>query len=650
MILNFYYLYKLDNMKNNSLADFELMKDYFDINDLDDNLDFYRDLMNLREFEVIFKHEKIIEKELLLFLSEDLPEYIPFFYYIPWESLKPYKADINNCKLIDLEKLDVTPKTRKDINSIFINESKSKTNNSQKSNKNNKIYFTDNSINSQKSKNNSSSKNTDNISQSKESNLLEQSTILNDDDFKLKDTIETIKYEPYIVDNNISGTLFESDISNYIYDIFYILSSGKVNMMRNKKYNYENDVYELDFQIVNLKLKYFLYFMALLYPNISNLDTIDLNLAILFKGGDNILEKIDNLKIEEKLKEYEYLDILGEITVDYLNISGKKEKQFQKYQKLIKKLQEKPVDNKLFNFIDKNKKIIIIITNGKYEQFYKNFKIKTQINENINNRDSINNKNEIKVEKGKASNNNIIINENNNNEINFEKGTPNNNITKNENNNNEIIPNKNITKNDNNNNEINVEKDKRNNTMIINDNTKKNILNYLFIYVNKKTDECNILKQKIIFCYINFLEKKLEELTNNNNEEVINKFKCLKLSEINNNFYKKINASRKIQSFRACLKNINKDYINKLPSLFSKYINHNITIDNYEQKLKEIFKIEFKNKEEISKRLKEQYEKEKDNFSLYVSIYEISDSGLFFEKYENDKIKIINYKKQEINK
>ena len=28
-----------------------------DIDDLNDNLDFYRNLMNLREFEVIFNHE-----------------------------------------------------------------------------------------------------------------------------------------------------------------------------------------------------------------------------------------------------------------------------------------------------------------------------------------------------------------------------------------------------------------------------------------------------------------------------------------------------------------------------------------------------------------------------------------------------------------
>ena len=39
----------------------DILKDYYDIDDLNDNLDFYRNLMNLREFEVIFKHEKLLE-------------------------------------------------------------------------------------------------------------------------------------------------------------------------------------------------------------------------------------------------------------------------------------------------------------------------------------------------------------------------------------------------------------------------------------------------------------------------------------------------------------------------------------------------------------------------------------------------------------
>ena len=582
-----------------SFRNLDLMNDYLDINDLSENLEFYRDLMNLRELEVIFKHEKLIEKELYLFLTGDLPEYIPFFNYIKYEFLEQYKDEINNCKLINLENLDISPKTMKDINSIFLNNAEySKSKNKNKSGL---------ALNKNKSKDNS------NMSLSKESDRLKESTILTDEDFKLKDTIEEIKYEPYIADNDIIGNLFESDIINYVYDFFYILSSGKVNMMRNKEYTYNNTQYELDFQIVNLNLKYFLYFIALLYPNISNIKTLDLDIANIFKGEENIFEKIDKLVISGKLKEFEYIDILGEVTIDYLNINHKKELQFEKYKSLVEILNKKPNDNKLFKFIEKNKKIIIIITNGKYEQFYLNFKK----NNNIN----------IPSNKTQINNNDI------------------------------------------------------NSNIIINDNNNKNI-NYLFIYVNKKTDECKILREKIIFNYISLLEKELEgktknedkekEITNENkneiknkeeyenkieenkkeeNKQIINKYKCLKLSEINENFYEKINASRKLESFRKCLKKINNDFIIKLPSLFFKYIKDNIKFDNYEEELKRILNIQFKNQNEIYEKLNNLYQNEKDKYIINISLYELSDSKFyFFEKYHDDKIKIINYKGKEVNK
>ena len=565
------------------------MKDYFDMDDLNDNLEFYRDLMNLREFGVIFKHEKLIEKELYLFLTEDFPEFIPFFNYIKWKSIEQHKEEINNCQLKNFEDLDISSKTMKDINSIFHNLSKtmSKTNESKTQNKNNKSGFSSDSINIGKNKTENKSKSKDiiNLSQSQEDNILEKSTILNDDDFKLKDTIETIKFEPYNIDNNATGKLFETDTINYVYDIFYILSSGKVNMTRNKKYSYKNVKYELDFQITNLNLKYFLYFVALLYPNISNIDILDLNISNIFKDDDNIFQRIDNLIISGKLKEYEYIDILGQVTIDYLKIRDKKNLQFEKYKSLIQILNEEPIANKLFNFIEKNKKIIIVITNGKYENFYDNFKKKIY-------KDFPNNKNK------------------------FSKN------------------------------------------IIINNKVNQSDINYIFIYVNKKTDECKILREKLIFNYIYLLEKKLEEYTNkkednkieNKDEENVIKYKCLKLSEINKNFYEKINASRKLESFRNCLKKINKDFINKLPNLFSKYIDKNIKFDNYETKLKEIFNIQFKNKKQIYEKLSNQYKNEKNKYIIFIAIYELSNSKFYFENFKSDKIKIINYKKADINK
>ena len=199
-----------------------------------------------------------------------------------------------------------------------------------------------------------------NKSISKENSKLEKEIKLDDGDLKLKDTIKTVKYDPYVRDNKVIGSLFEGDIINYVYDTLYILSSGKVNMMRNKKYIYQKVEYELDFQIVNLNLKHFLYFLALLFPNISNMDTLDVYISNIFKTDENIFNRIDNLKIEGKLKEYEYIDILGEVTIDYLNIDDKKNEQFEKYKSLIKQLQDTKTDNKLYY---KMKNDIISVTN-----------------------------------------------------------------------------------------------------------------------------------------------------------------------------------------------------------------------------------------------------------------------------------------------
>jgi len=224
---------------------------------------------------------------------------------------------------------------------------------SEKENKNgihckSKIKIGFNNINKSKDDNNlSHSKEIINKNESNENNNLDKSIKLNDSDLKLKDTIEKIKCETYNPDNRVIGSLFEGDILSYIYDILYILSSGKINMMRNKKYIYKNIEYELDFQIANLNLKYFLYFIALLYLNISNIDTLGACLSNIFKEDDNIFKIIDNLEINGQLKEYEYIDILGEVTIDYLNIDDKKIKQFEKYKSLIKELQDTKTDNKL---------------------------------------------------------------------------------------------------------------------------------------------------------------------------------------------------------------------------------------------------------------------------------------------------------------
>ena len=447
-----------------------IIKEYFDTDEFEDNLDFIRNIMNLKEFEIIFKNNKLIETEFLLFLSEDLPQFIPFYFYIDWKLLEPYKADINNRKLINIEKLDKSRKGSKDI------------------------------------------------------------------DLKFIDSIEKVKYNPYNYDN------FKGDILNYIYDILYILSSGKVNMMRNKKYLYHNIQYDLDFQIVNLNLKHLLYFIGLLYPNILNMDTLDICVSNIFKTDENIFNRIDNLKIDEKLKEYEYIDILGEVTIDYLNISDKKDEQFEKYISLIKKLQSNLIDNKLFNFMEKNKKIIIVITHTKFENFCEKFKKKSNLKDN-------NDKNYINIDENNKDKNSILNSD------------------------------------------------------------EKNKENYLFIYLNKTINKSKVIREKLIFNYIKLQENKLEEYSKKDKKEenVLNKYKCLKLNEINNNFYGKINTYRQLESFRNCIKKINKNYLNKLPKLFFKHIEENLEFDFYEKQLKDIFNFQF-NAYKIYEKLNNQYQ------------------------------------------
>ena len=168
----------------------------------------------------------------------------------------------------------------------------------------------------------------------------------------------------------------------------------KINFLRNKEYEYTFKVksgnefkdkkvaFEFDFQISNLNIKDFLYFIGLIYPNISSFNTLTepfkSQMIQIFKNEATIFESIENIKIDENLKKYEYIDIIGVLTTNLFNIEDKKNRQLNKYFLLAKELKEKPEINKKFNFSPNNKKIIIVITNGKYKYFYKN------LNKNIN--------------------------------------------------------------------------------------------------------------------------------------------------------------------------------------------------------------------------------------------------------------------------
>ena len=210
-------------------------------------------------------------------------------------------------------------------------------------------------------------------------NCLDISTKLKQNDF-FKD-IEVIKFDHYMVDSDIAGTLFEADVTNFIYDLLNILCNGKLTFFRNKEYyNNNKKEYEFDFQIKNLNIKHFLYLVYFLYPNISTLETLHFDIKNIFNNLDDAIDKIDKLKIEE-IKEYEYVDIIGEVTIDYLNQKIRKNEQIGKFGNLIEQLDNNEPLNKKFNFNAKNKKIVLIFTDGKYDKFYYNFKINREDSE-----------------------------------------------------------------------------------------------------------------------------------------------------------------------------------------------------------------------------------------------------------------------------
>lgn len=268
-----------------------------------------------------------------------------------------------------------------------INENKSESEkNESKSEKNENESKSDKKENqSKRQKKNNQSKSKKNRKSKSETNdyknFLDKCTKIENND--ICDEIESIKFIPYIPDNDTIDTLFEADVTNFIYDILYILNKGKLIFFRNKEYfDDNNQKFEFDFQIRNMPIKNFLYLLYLLYPNISTLETLKFDINSFFTNLDNTIEKIDKLNLEEfkELKDYEYLDIIGEVTIDILNQKIRKNEQIKKFGSLMEKLDNSEELNKKFNFNINNKKIVLVFTDGKYDDFYYNFKINKKNN------------------------------------------------------------------------------------------------------------------------------------------------------------------------------------------------------------------------------------------------------------------------------
>ena len=667
------------------LQDLSLNEDYYDEKEVNEDLDFLRNLMNLRELESNNKHELIIQKELLIFLSEELPHFSPFFQKIDSNIINKYKDKVNLCQKISLEDLDDLEINKNNITNrlSFIKNMSHDYNISKGSkNKSNQELKKSGCKNqSQDSKNqiNNISKNDNNINifeniNNTSSNIIVENTILDENDFKLSEQIEYIKFEQYDEDNNIIGGLYEADIINYIHKILYALTLGKVNMIRNKRYEYKKIEYELDFQVINLHIKEFLLFLWFLYPNISNLDTIEFDIKSLFDNNTDIVNKINNLNIQEKYKDFEYINILGEIIIDYLNIKNKKDNQFEKYKQLVQLLNDIPKLNPKFNFMSNNKKIILIFTDGKYLQFYNSFKIikegivinnkkeeNNQINKIIDNKED-NNK-QVTKQDSNDNKNELLINENNN--------------IINENNKQEKISGNIETSNS---------KGSNNKFKENNEDVKKNIINYLYIFIRNKNDDSNVLKEKIKLKYLNMLENQLNnkdenksenrdkkfkedkdedkdkveknkeedidkdidiEKNSKENKEITERLKDLKIEDVYNNFFKKVICSKKLDSIRDILQKINIKYLNKIPNLYINHLNSNLTNIN---KIFEpiISSITIKNSTIIEK-LKNQYEKEKGSFVSLFSVFVINEKENFLDNYNfnsSKNIKILNYRKK----
>ena len=338
----------------------------YDEDDMHEDLAILKDMLKIRDINMIFNHEILVEKEMILLLGADLPEPMPFFQKISWNVLKEFEDQINECKKFNYETLGLDKSTINEINSLFssffdnIHENKEKINDiedskrkleeisKENSNKFESLSLGKKKYNSANTKKNEYNENflesnineikVKNRSASVNINIKDKSfpeSFIKTDDLRINENIENINFNYFIPDNNIVGTLFEGDVINYVYDIFNLLTLGNLSFYRNIKYE---DKFELDFQLSNIKLKDFLYFVALFLPNIPTLQTLKIkNITNLFEDKINIFQDINNYILNEDNLEYNYVDILGEVTLDLLNIENKKYIQLSNYIKLIDK-------------------------------------------------------------------------------------------------------------------------------------------------------------------------------------------------------------------------------------------------------------------------------------------------------------------------
>ena len=139
----------------------------------------------------------------------------------------------------------------------------------------------------------------------------------------------------------------------------------------------------------------------------------------------------------------------------------------------------------------------------------------------------------------------------------------------------------------------------------------------------------------------------IEKNSKDENKEITERLKDLKIEDVYNNFFKKVICSKKLDSIRDILQKINIKYLNKIPNLYINHLNSNLTNIN---KIFEpiISSITIKNSKIIEK-LKNQYEIEKDSFVSLISVFVFNEKENFLDNYNfnsSKNIKILNYRKK----
>ena len=94
-------------------------EDNYDDEDLVDDFELLKNMLRIRDLNMIFNHEILIEKEMILLLGADLPEPKPFFLKLDWNALKEFKTQINDGKKFDYKKIGLDKSTINEINSLF---------------------------------------------------------------------------------------------------------------------------------------------------------------------------------------------------------------------------------------------------------------------------------------------------------------------------------------------------------------------------------------------------------------------------------------------------------------------------------------------------------------------------------------------------